>query len=420
MAGDWAGGQDWMFWAVAAAVALMVAAILLTALWRGRGAGAPAAAYDLRVYRDQLAEIERDAARGVIAADEAARLRTEVSRRVLEADRALAAGPDAAVASGGNGVVISGLVVLLLAGAFWGYWRLGAPGYADLPMSDRIAAAEQTRTARPSQTQAEAQFGPGPADPATLDPDYLALVEKLRLTVKDRPDDVQGQEILANAEVRLGNFAAAQVAQARVIALKADAVTAEDHAAMAELMVMAAGGFVSPQAEGELTKAMALDPENGLARYYVGLMQAQIGRPDLGFQTWRALLEGSNQGDPWVRTLLAQIGDMAAMAGVEYQVPGASAPAMPGPSQGDMAAAAEMSEADRTAMIETMVGQLATRLEAGGGSADEWARLIGAYGVLGKTDEARAAWARAKASFALNPTGLETVQAAAQKAGVAE
>jgi cytochrome c-type biogenesis protein CcmH len=34
-----------------------------------------------------LAEVDRDLARGVIAPDEAARLRTEVSRRLLDADR---------------------------------------------------------------------------------------------------------------------------------------------------------------------------------------------------------------------------------------------------------------------------------------------------------------------------------------------
>jgi len=43
------------------------------------------------VFRDQLAEVERDAARGLMAPEDAARARTEISRKILDADRRLAA-----------------------------------------------------------------------------------------------------------------------------------------------------------------------------------------------------------------------------------------------------------------------------------------------------------------------------------------
>ena len=50
-----------MFWLFAAALTLTVALAILAPFWRARpGAAEPAAAYDLRVYRDQLAEIDRD------------------------------------------------------------------------------------------------------------------------------------------------------------------------------------------------------------------------------------------------------------------------------------------------------------------------------------------------------------------------
>ncbi|MEY3307650.1 MAG: c-type cytochrome biosis protein CcmI, partial [Pseudomonadota bacterium] len=80
------------FWIAAAGIGLAVTALLLLALLRGRAGDEPAAAYDLRVYRDQLREVDRDLARGVIAPADAERLRTEVARRVLEADRALGDG----------------------------------------------------------------------------------------------------------------------------------------------------------------------------------------------------------------------------------------------------------------------------------------------------------------------------------------
>jgi cytochrome c-type biogenesis protein CcmH len=100
------------FWIAAAGIGLAVTALLLLALLRGRADDAPAAAYDLRVYRDQLREVDRDLARGVIAPADAERLRTEVARRVLEADRALGhgAGPDGTAAPPLPTLVMAGLV----------------------------------------------------------------------------------------------------------------------------------------------------------------------------------------------------------------------------------------------------------------------------------------------------------------------
>ena len=77
------------FWMVAGLLALLIGAALVLAAWRKRDESDPAAAYDLQVYRDQLREIDKDLAKGVLSEDEAERTRTEVARRVLEADRAL-------------------------------------------------------------------------------------------------------------------------------------------------------------------------------------------------------------------------------------------------------------------------------------------------------------------------------------------
>jgi len=108
---------------------------------------------------------------------------------------------------------------------------------------------------------------------------------------------------------------------------------------------------------------------------------------------------------------------MAAMAGVNYQPPQT---ALSGPSQSDMAAAANMTDAERTTMIEGMVAQLNDRLATEGGTAQEWARLIGAYGVLGKPEDARRIWGEAQTRFAAKPDELAVVRASAVQAGVAE
>ena len=63
------------------------------------------------------------------------------------------------------------------------------------------------------------------------------------------------------------------------------------------------------------------------------------------------------------------------------------------------AAADDMSDEDRAAMIENMVSGLAERLATEGGSAAEWARLITAYGVLGRSEEAKSILSEARAAF---------------------
>ncbi|NUB43409.1 c-type cytochrome biogenesis protein CcmI [Fertoebacter nigrum] len=402
-----------VFWGVAGAVTLAVALVLLAALRRG-GQPDDTAAQDMRVYRDQLAEVDRDLARGIIAADEAGRLRAEVSRRVLEADRAAQRGGPAAL--GGRGLPLAaGLMLVVLGAAVWGYARLGAPGYPDMPMAARIAQAEVLRTNRPAQAEAEASM-PASVSP-DADPAFLDLMEKLRGAVASRPGDLQGQELLARNEAQLGRFSEAAAAQAQVIALKAPGDSAADHAALAELLILAAGGYVSPEAESALTEALRRDPQDGLARYYSGLMLAQTGRPDLAFQIWRGLLESSGPDAPWLPALRAQIGDMARRAGVDYALPDT---ALPGPSAADVEAAADMTDADRQAMIEGMVAQLSDRLATEGGPAADWARLIAAYGVLGQTDRAAAIYAEAQGRFQGRTADLAALQSAAEQAGVTE
>ena len=80
-----------LFWIVTAALSLAVALLLARALLRGRRDTGPAQAFDIQVYRDQLKDVERDLARGVIEAGDAERVRTEISRRILAADSAMRA-----------------------------------------------------------------------------------------------------------------------------------------------------------------------------------------------------------------------------------------------------------------------------------------------------------------------------------------
>ena len=336
-----------------------------------------------------------------------------MSRRLLDADaRATAA---SATKDGARLPAALLMIAVLLLGAGGLYALIGAPGTRDLPMEARLAAIQEAAATRPGQAEAEALAAP--ALPAAPEPDanFLDLMKKLRAALETRPGDAQGLALLAQNEARLGNFTAAREAQEKLIAAKGEDATADDLSMLVDMMVFAAGGYVSPEAEAHLRRLTDLDPENGAGQYYAGLMLAQNGRPDRAFPIWRRLLETGAPDAPWVPVIRAEIEGLAAAAGVDY-----AAPAERGPTSADVEAAADMTDEDRQAMIGGMVEGLAERLATQGGPPEDWARLIGALAVLGETERARAIAVEARNAFAGNEEALSIIASAASRAGVAE
>jgi cytochrome c-type biogenesis protein CcmH len=310
----------------------------------------------------------------------------------------------------------------MVGGSVWVYSRLGAPGYPDMSLASRIEAADAARVNRISQSEAEEKV-PAGATVQAPSPDFIRLMEQLRTAVAERPRDLQGALLLARNEAALGNFAAARKAQARVLSIKGDQATADDYVDYADMMVLAAGGYVSPEAEAALRAALTRDPQNGPARYYVGLLQAQTGRPDNAFSTWDAALREGPPDATWIAAIRAQIEEMAFRAGVNYTLPPegqAPATAPSGPSAEDIANAEDMAPEDRMAMIRNMVQSLSDRLALQGGNSSEWARLISELGVLGNERQARVIWQEAQSVFWDSPEGLAEVDEAARQAGLTE
>ena len=397
--------DNWQFWAAAAAITAGIAATLLQALRRGDAQADDGAA--LKVYTDQLAEVDRDLGRNVISAAEAERLRVEVSRRLLDADRAL----QNAAPKGGKGSALPAvlLIIAVLAATLLVYNRLGAPGYADLPLQARLAISDENYRNRPSQEAAEAA-APAPTL-AQADPQFTALMAQLRAVVKTRPDDVQGLALLAKNEAQLGDFIAARKAYQHLVEVKGDNANLDDHLGLAQTMIVAAGGFVSPEAEKHLIVVLQADPKNGLARYFSGLMFAQIGRFDRAFALWEPLLAEGPADAVWIGPIRAGLQEVADRAGIKYQLPDTGR----GPNAGDVAAAGQMSGADRQAMIQGMVAQLEDRLSTEGGPVEEWVKLINALGVLGEADRAKTATDQAKAALPAEAATLDAALVSALK-----
>ena len=397
-----------MVWIIGAVACLISIVVIVRPILAPKNVEIGAGAKDLALYKDQLREVESDLARGVLSDDDAGAARLEISRRILAADKRAQAEDGGAIAPKRANQILAGLVAITVLGGSLGvYASLGQPYMPDRPLVMRLSELKAARANRPNQDQAEERVGDVAVDVA---PEYVKLVEQLRGAVAQNPNDEKGLRLLALHEFRLGKYSAARKAQGKIMELVGDNAIAKDYSDFAEVMIVAANGYVSPQAELALSRALKADPTDGRSRYYSGLALIQNGRADVAHRLWSGLLAEGPASAPWIPLINAQIGDVARAAGIETA---------PGPDAADVAAAADMSDTDRQDMIRGMAEGLGERLATEGGSADEWARLIRALGVLGETGRASAIWKEAQGVFAGKQDALATLHAAAQAAEVA-
>ncbi|MCK6450193.1 MAG: c-type cytochrome biogenesis protein CcmI [Alphaproteobacteria bacterium] len=410
-----------IFWIVAALLAGGLGFALARPLLRGAAAPPPSRAeYDMTVYRDQLAEIERDRARGVLSDDQAAAARTEVERRLLAAGEARGAAPPAA-RSGTAPLIAAGLAVAVPALAIALYVQLGRPGLPGQPLAER----RDLRSAPSAQTADPHPGGAGGTE------SMQALTERLAKRMEANPGDPEGWSLLARSYQQLERHREAAVALERAVGL-----TKREPgllSALAEARIMAADGTVPEQARAELEEVLKSDPKDPRARFYIAMAEGQAGRLQQSLDRLVALAKDTPADAPFLPMVRDRIAGLArelkqdaATVLAALPQPQAPAPAPPqtqaapsgaerGPGPADMAAAAQMSPEQRQQMIRGMVDGLAQRMEQQPNDVDGWLRLIRAYKVMG--EDAKAADAAAKALSA-NPAARPQIAATAQQLGV--
>jgi cytochrome c-type biogenesis protein CcmH len=344
-------------------LALMTAAAIFAVLWplARHGTGARTGS-EINVYRDQLDEIERDRAADLIGAAEAEAARIEVSRRLLasaDAPRPLAASP----IWRRRAVALVALVALPTATVSL-YLALGSPSLPGQPIAARVNL---------------------PAADTPLE----SLIAQVEARLAQVPTDGRGWEVLAPVYLRLGRSNDAVAAWRKVIAYSGE--TAARQANLGEALIAAANGVVTGEAMDAIRRALALDPTDVKARYFLGLAAEQDGRVDEAAAIWRELLVGAPADAPWadfVRDALRRVAQES------------------GPDADDFAAAAQLDDRQRGEMIRGMVERLAERMRRDGGNLDGWARLVRSYIVLGERDKARAAAGDARRALAGEPEKL--------------
>lgn len=346
--------------------ALMTAAAVFAVLWPlGRGTRPSREGSETVVYKDQLAEVQRDAASGLIGAVEAGAARVEISRRLLAASDAETRATLSPNVSFRRAVAVLALVGLpSMAVAF--YTQYGSPSLGDFPLAARVQA---------------------PAASASMD----KLVAQVETHLEKNPTDGRGWDVLAPVLVKLDRFSDAARAYRNAITYSGD--TATRRADLGEAIAAANGGVVTSEAKSEFERAIAIDPNEVKARYFVGLAAEQDGRNADAANIWRAMLASAPSDAPWrplVQSALMRVGVVA-----------------PKLSDEDVAAAKGMTEGDRNDMIRGMVDRLATRLKDNGDDLEGWLRLVRAYMVLGDRDKAQAALGEARQAMSKDAGRLQ-------------
>jgi cytochrome c-type biogenesis protein CcmH len=334
----------WFVFALMTAGAIFAVLLPLGLSGRSQTGGSEAS-----VYKDQLAEIERDAGAGLIGASEAEAARVEIGRRLLAADRPNPPPLPSSIAFRRVAALVA--LVGLPAIALAVYLPLGSPKLPDFPLVQRTRAPDATQ---PLEN----------------------LVAQVEQHLEKNPNDGRGWSVLAPVLLRLGRYDDAVRAFRNSITYGGD--SAPRRADLGEAIAAAAGGVVTVEAKGEFERALALDAGDVKASYFMGLVAEQDGRKDEAAAIWRAMLEKAPPDAPW-RPLLQE------------SLVRVGAPAAPALSDQTMAAARDMSAPDRDAMIRGMVERLATRLKQNGDDVDGWLRLVRAYLVMGDRDKARGA-----------------------------
>lgn len=286
-----------MIWAVLTAMFLLAGAIILLPLYRAGSAADESEGSEgqeneaLRVYRQQLVELERDLSSGLLNEDEAETARLEIHRRMLAASGEVSGGSRLGL----SGKIVTAVAILVLAAATALYSQRGEPGFVSLPV-DRGAAADQQVDLGPAMGQIEVRLA------------------QLEAKLAAEPDNLEGWSMLARSYRVLGRTTDAADAYGRAVALAPENV--EFRLVQAELLVEILDGLIGPAARLVFTEIQEIDPGHPAPRFYLGLAAYQDNNVRGAIEIWQGLERDSPADAPWLPALRGQIARAQADLGI--------------------------------------------------------------------------------------------------------
>jgi cytochrome c-type biogenesis protein CcmH len=384
-----------LLWVVLACLTAIVLLVLLRPLAGAGTAERAPEAFDAAVYRDQLNEIEGDRARGLIGEEEAEAARVEIARRLLAADSKARASERAKSDGARARATMIGVAITLPLLALGLYLAYGSPRLPDQPLAARLQ------------------------DPAS-DRNLEALVARVEARLREHPEEGEGWEVIA--PVYMGWRRYGDAAQAYAQAIRLLGPSAKRLSGQGQALVLANNGVVTEEARRALERAAELDATLIEPRILLAIAKEQDGQFQAAIEDWQALLSKAKGDAPWRGMVEKRIAEAEAhLAGkppAKDATPQAGAQDQSGPSASDIAAAENMSAAERQAMVERMVQGLAARLDQDASDLPGWLKLVRAYSVLDRKDDALKALQRAKSQFSGNTQAMEQLDRLAAELGL--
>jgi cytochrome c-type biogenesis protein CcmH len=431
-----------MLWAILT-IMTSTAVVFLAAAFLRRLDQRPDATHDIEVYCNQLAELEKQGAAGIIESEQAAAARTEIKRRMLATVRG--GSPSLARLSiAERNVAVAGIFVIIALGSIGLYALTGRP---DLPSTATgIGASAQAGSSAVDQlAAATAQITGMPQEP--LRPSLGSvdeMIERLTDRLNRSPNDPDGWRMLGWSYFNTERFAQAASAYAKAIELNPQ--NADFRSSRGEALVRAADGVVTDEAKAVFAEALGLDPKDPRARFFIGLAKEQAGNKLAALDDWIAILNETDSTEAWFGDLKHRVAELGQETGVDVSkrlhlpnrgpaddllgmlsqggqaVPKGSVPNVAPSNTGAPSAEDIRNEAaqpaDRMAMIQTMVDRLASRLRQSPRDVDGWIRLMRSRQVLGDEQAAERTFRFALDVFKDSPQEQARISAAARELGL--
>ncbi|MEI6986220.1 MAG: c-type cytochrome biogenesis protein CcmI [Rhodospirillaceae bacterium] len=288
-----------LFWIIAALITVLAVLPMVSPLLRRRRPITGRVSYDLEVYRDQLAEIERDLARGLIEPGPAKISRAEIGRRLLAATAPseITAVLEPTGPSWVDKIAALAVMTLIPVSTVVVYLALGRPDLPAQPLAERAAALS---TMVPT-------------------PQILEAVARLAQRLKAKPDDLDGWVLLAQSLSKLGrqDEAVTSWRQAARLATAYPDITSPDITGpeilgnLAEALTIVNQGQVPEEAIKLFESILASIPGDPRSTYFLALARYQAGDFKGALDRWVKQMAASPANAPWLPYVRQRIEETA-------------------------------------------------------------------------------------------------------------
>lgn len=257
------------FWVVAGIFMVGALLFVIPTLWSRRErdeSEAEREATNIRIYQDQLAELESDLRSDVLTREQYEQSKRELQQRMLQD---IPAGEVATAPFDSNRniatITVTALAVPLLAVSLY------------LALGNTKALLPQTAAEHPPMAAAEQGH-----------PDFSSVMDNLVARLRDNPDDAEGWLMLGRTYAMLQRFNESKEAYERVLALTPDdAAVITDYA---DIVAMTNDGSLIGKPWELINKALSLDPDNPKALALAGTAEFERKRYKEAAGYWEKLL----------------------------------------------------------------------------------------------------------------------------------